>query len=121
MFLSCFSVMVLPGKFCEEKEHGRSFHLENDFLIYFSVKWWSHKPVFEETLNQSLLFCFLIKLHQRLISEDNEGNLKKCIPVAVPSLSQNVLGHPKAADSLPLLVFFAEAEESSCVSFSFSV
>ena len=43
------------------------------------------------------------------------------MPVAVPSLSQNVLEHSKAAHSLPLLVFFAEAEERGCVSFSLSV
>ena len=41
--------------------------------------------------------------------------------VAVPSLSQNEFEHPKAAHSLPLLVFFVEAEERGCVSCPLSV
>ena len=69
----CFGVVVLPGNFCEGTEPGSNFRLKNDFLISF---WW-HKTVFKEILNLSLLFCLLIKLHQQLISESNEGNLKK--------------------------------------------
>ena len=89
------------------------------FLISFSIKWRWHKTVYEETLNTSLLFCLFIRLHQRLISEGSEGNLKKYMPVAVPSLSYNILEHP--LHSLSLLVFFAEAEERGCVSFSLSL
>ena len=33
------------------------------------------------------------------------------MPVTMPSLSQNILEHPKVVHPLPLLVFFAEAEE----------
>ena len=43
------------------------------------------------------------------------------MPVAVPSKSKNVLEHPKAAHSLLLLVFFAEADKRGCVFFSLSV
>ena len=43
------------------------------------------------------------------------------MPLAMPSLLQNVLEHPKAAYPLPPLVLFAEAEERGCVSFSLSV
>ena len=43
------------------------------------------------------------------------------MPVAMPSLLQNVLEHPRAAYPLPPLVLFAEAEERGCVSFSLSV
>ena len=38
-----------------------------------------------------------------------------------PLLSQNVSEHPKDAHSLPLLVFFVEAEERGCVSYTLSV
>ena len=86
-FLSYFGVVVLRGRFCEGKEPGSNFHLKNYFLISFFIKWRWHKIVFEETLNPSLLFCLFIRLHQRLIFEGNEGNFKKCMPVAVPSLS----------------------------------
>ena len=57
-------------------------HLKNDFLISFSIKWWGHKTLFEETPNPSLLFCLFIRLHQRLIPEGNEGNLKKMYAIS---------------------------------------
>ena len=54
------------------------------------------------------------------LCDGDEGNLKKCMPLAVPSLSYNVLKHPKAAHSLPFVIFFAEAKERVCVSFLLS-
>ena len=98
-FLSCFLAEVLPSKFCEGTEPGSNFYLNNEFLISVSTKWWWHKTVSEETLKISLLLCLFIRLHQRLISDGNEGNFKKCVPVAASSLSLNILEYPKAVHS----------------------
>ena len=42
------------------------------------------------------------------------------MPAVVPFILQNVLEQPKAAHTLPLVVFFAEAEKRDCVSFLLS-
>ena len=54
------------------------------------------------------------------LCDGDEGNLKKCMPLAVPSFSYNVLKYPKAANSLPFVIFFAEVKERVCVSFLLS-
>ena len=105
-FLSCFLAEVLPSKFCEGTEPGSNFYLNNEFLISVSTKWWWHKTVSEETLKISLLLCLFIRLHQRLISDGNEGNFKKCVPVAASSLSLNILEYPKAVHSFRFLHVF---------------
>ena len=101
-----FLAEVLPSKFCEGTEPGSNFYLNNEFLISVSTKWWWHKTVSEETLKISLLLCLFIRLHQRLISDGNEWNFKKCMPVAALSLSLNILEYPKAVHSFRFLHVF---------------
>ena len=54
----------------------------------------------------SLLLCLFIRLHQRLTSDGNDGNFKKCMPVAALSLSLNILEYPKAVHSFRFLHVF---------------